>query len=153
MNDDFGSSLFKVQGEEATPADTLSVLQAIVESKDARAKCGGLSGFVRDLPVALREERAQNMASIYFSVHAPPPWEDETGKPHGSPTTNIGWAATPAFVNTTCPPPFSKWKNHVKAVYDKRGKASSAVVVNHEVAAILHAIEQLWGVPGHLLRP
>ena len=152
MSSDFGSSLFKVQGEEASPADTMSVLQAIVENKDARMKCGGLSTFIRDLPLAQREERAQSMVSIYFSVHAPPPWEDEK-QPHGSPTTNIGWAVTPAFANTVCPPPFSKWKNHIQAVYDKRGKASSATVVSREVASILHAIEQLWGVSGHLLRP
>lgn len=105
-----------------------------------------------DAPVSLREERAENMASIYFSVHAPPAWEDEPGKPKGAATTNIGWIATPMFVNKVCPPPFSKWKNHITAVYDKRGKASSATVVNGEVTSILRAIEALWGVPGHLLR-
>lgn len=142
MSQDFGSSLFKLHGEEATPADTLSVLSTLVNQPSARAKCGGLGGLVLDAPLSQREERAENMASIYFSVHAPP--EASSAQP--------GAAGTPAFVNKVCPPPFSKWKNHIRAVYDKRGKASSATVESSEVISILRAIEALWGVPGHLLR-
>jgi hypothetical protein len=143
VREDFGSSLFKVQGEEATVADTMAVLRAIVESSDARAKCGGLSGFIRDMQQKERQERAENMASIYFSAHEPPSPEK---------LYTVGHQTTPWFVDRCCPPPFSKWKKHIRANYDKRGKATSASVHHQEVMDILRAIEHLWGVHGHLLR-
>lgn len=141
--EDFGSSLFKLQGEEATPADTMAVLSSIVASHETRSKCGGFSRFVRDLPESRRHVMAQSMAAIYLSLYRPP--EDEKlGK---------NYIAAPALVAHCCPPPFSAWKNHVTAKYEKSGKASSATVRSEEVADVLRAIEQLWGVSGYLLKP
>jgi hypothetical protein len=141
-NEDFGSSLFKLQGEEATPADTLSVLSSIVLNPETREKCGGFSRFSRDLPIQRRHDFAESMVAVYLAVHAPP----EGGR------MSCTCAASPAFVSRCCPPPFSRWKNHIEGRYDKRGKASSAIIRSDTVYSVLTAIEQLWAVPGHLVK-
>lgn len=143
VSEDFGSSLFKLQGEEATPADTMAVLSAIVSNREARSKCGGFSRFVRDLPQSRRYDMAESMAAIYLSLYRPP--EDAV--------LSASYTAAPALVVRCCPPPFSMWRKHIDARYDKSGKASSAIVRSEEVAEVLKAIEQLWDAAGHLLKP
>lgn len=140
MSEDFGSSLFKIQGGVPSSADTLSVLHVIVTSKEARQKCSGLSGLVSDLDSRERQDRCRSMVSIYFAVYAP-----EAG------ILLPLFQTTPDFVRSCCPPPFSKWREKVVAIYDKKGRPSSATV-DSSVLSVLQALESLWGVPGYLVR-
>lgn len=143
---DFGSSLFKVQSGEASFADILSVLKAIAEDPRARQRCAGLGNLVNDMSEAERKQNCEALVSVFFSNYAPEDLPDQSAS-----AMIATHDATVFLVSKCCPPPYSKWVKHVLAVYDKNGKATRATVVA-SVAEILGALEQLWGVPGHLVQ-
>ena len=140
---DFGSSLFKVQSGTASFADVLSVLRLLEESPSIRERCSALSGLVSDMPEPERAGNCEAIASIFFA-HSTIPEKSETPPRHA-------YLATARFTRECCPPPKSRWVTHVQAHYDRKGNPTRAVI-SDDVGQVLHAIENLWGVPGHLVR-
>ena len=140
---DFGSSLFKVHSGTASLADVLSVVRLLEESASVRERCSALSNFVSDMPESARSGNCEAVASIFFA-HSAIPEKVEAPAKHA-------YQATAWFTRMICPPPKSRWQAHVAAHYDKKGHPLRATI-SEPVGDVLRAIENLWGVPGHLIR-
>lgn len=139
---DFGSSLFKVQSGTASYADLISVLEGLVSDAQIRSRCAGLGSLVADMDVSQRKSNCEAMVSVYFANFGSrlKPAAEEPGP----------FLATVALL-TKCPPTrHGPWQHHVSADADRKGRVTRAVL-STDVGSVIAALEQLWGVPGHLL--
>jgi hypothetical protein len=148
MND-FGSSLFKMQSGTASAADIISVLSMLSTNEKARQRCAALSTFVSGIPEAERAANCESVISMFFASQPVPdaPTPTPVGASRGS---LLPFEATVHFVRSCCPPPKSRWQDHVIASYDKNGKPTRASVAE-SVGVLIQAVEHLWGVPGRLV--
>lgn len=157
MSENIGGALLRVLGSadrkigEPNPAsgtDAFDIIDAVMKSKELRARCGVLSTLSQDVPVESRKQACRALLILMQSKRAPlvPPPMREDGKPDISKYRNT----TPEYLSLAAPKPEGPWAAHVDAKY-KRSSAAEFVRVSPHLAELIETFEALFGIRGALL--
>ncbi len=140
--DGMGRAIIRMQTDDASYGDIRKIIKSILESEDFRSRASSVSMLVSDTTQSKREEYARALAIILLSDFEP---SDSASSTHMT-------IATPFFVRHCTPPPHGAWESsgHLVSTRNKKGKADT-VRVSAYLRDILMALEDLWGVPGHLV--
>lgn len=171
MTINIGGALLRVLGSDdrkdgepnpASASDAYSIIDALMDSPELRARCAALSALSKDVPVESRKATCRALLIWMVCKRVPPdgPPMKEDGTPdHDNflPLKGDGSLDYEKFVNTTqeyaalaSPRPGTRWSLHCEAKYKKSG-AAEYVRVSPYLAEMITAFESLFGVQGALL--
>jgi hypothetical protein len=143
--DEIGAAVIRLQHDNATEGDLDAVIRMVLKSAAFRERCQLLGHIAKHLPERKRQENAEAMACVAFCKHGP--MEEISA----SQEEKEKWPkATPVFIIQAAPAKDNKWEDHLLAQYAKSNRASWARLSPY-AQAIVRAVEEMWGVKGHLL--
>lgn len=157
MTVNIGGALLRVLGSAdrkagdpnpASKSDAFDIIDAIMESKELRARCSALSNLSSDVPIEARKQACRALLILMVTKRIPseePPL-DEDGKPDHQKFLNT----TQEYASLAAPREGTRWSAHVQASY-KKSAAAEWVKVSPYLAERIEAFEALFGVQGSLL--
>lgn len=141
--DEIGACVIRMQHDTASLNDVAGVINMMLKSEDFRARCSVLGNMASHLPQRKREENAEAMGHLIFSKHHPLEEAPEPGE---------DWVQVdPRFIVQCSPMRDSDWGEHFDAKYSKQDAMSEAKASPY-VQTLIHAVEDMWNVPGHLIK-
>ncbi len=145
---DLGKAVLRMQADRASFADLHVVITSLLTDAEFRTRnVASIGALTQEIEQPKREEYARAMAMVLLTDFTPP-------QGNGFAQHNIEWfPTTPHFVRHCSPPPRGAWEEeeHIQAQYNNKGKAD-VVQVSSYLHSILEALEEMWGVHGHLVR-
>ena len=156
MTVNVGGALLRVLGSAdrkagdpnpASKSDAFDIIDAIMGSKEFRARCSALSNLSSDVPIEARKQACRALLILMVSKKLPgedPPLDGD------KPDYTTYRAATQEYASLAAPRPNTRWSAHVQASY-KKSAAAEWVKVSPYLAELIEAFEALFGVQGSLL--